>query len=79
MSVVLPLVFGSSWLVLLVDAAFLDRMRPRVSKIMSSSASDIWLGAPLARCSANLDLRSSREIGSPEEVRRRVKRRVRLR
>ncbi|EGN95457.1 hypothetical protein SERLA73DRAFT_142158 [Serpula lacrymans var. lacrymans S7.3] len=44
---------------------------------MFSSSSEIRFGPPRALCSANLALRSSRETGSPDEVRRRVKRRER--
>jgi hypothetical protein len=53
--------------------------KPNDSNIISSSSSVTWLTAPLARCSASLDLRSSTETGSPVEVRSRVNRLERLR
>ncbi len=54
------------------------RKRDNVSNIMSSSDSETRFSEPLARCSANFDFNSSNPMGSPEEFRKTLKRRVRL-
>ena len=52
--------------------------RPSASNIMSSSSSVTWFWEPRARCSANLFFSSSSPMGSPDEFRSTLKRRVRL-